>query len=133
MAAHEPPLPPAWRPVSGVREDLPALTGDWYWGPAPFRLRLLADDWLDLAPATGGDRASRFRPTGRDTWVGLDGYYAGETLRLVRDPGGQPSHFDLATFVFTRRPYETGRPIPGGVDEAGWHAPRRAARAPVED
>jgi CubicO group peptidase (beta-lactamase class C family) len=120
VAAHEPVLPPVWRPLPSVREDLLELTGDWYWGPAPFRLTLLAGDWLDLAPAAGGGRASRFRPIGKDTWAGLDGYYAGETLRLVRDAEGAPSHFDLATFVFTRRPYDNGRPIPGGVDERGW-------------
>jgi hypothetical protein len=46
--------------------------------------------------------------------VGLDGYYAGETLRIADD------HLDLATFTFTRQPYDPAAPVPGGVDPAGW-------------
>jgi hypothetical protein len=46
--------------------------------------------------------------------VGLDGYFAGETLRL------DPVALNLATFVFTRTPYDPAAPVPGGVAEAGW-------------
>jgi hypothetical protein len=53
--------------------------------------------------------------------MGLDGYYAGEPLRVVRDAGGAVSHLDLASFRFTRLPYDPERDIPGGVDDAGWH------------
>ena len=48
-------------------------------------------------------------------WVGLDGYFAGETLRIADD------HLNLDTFVFTRTPYDPAAPVPGGVDERGWH------------
>jgi hypothetical protein len=41
-------------------------------------------------------------------------------LRVVRRPDGSVSHLDLASFVFTREPYERGDAVPGGVDEAGW-------------
>ena len=37
---------------------------------------------------TGRGRASRFRAEPDGTWTGLDGYYTGETLRLVRGPDG---------------------------------------------
>jgi CubicO group peptidase (beta-lactamase class C family) len=123
VATLEPPLPGEWAPLPEVDPELLALTGPWYWGPAPRALRLMHDGWISLAPLAGpGGRASRFRPTGKDTWVGLDGYYAGETLRAVRRGDGSVSHLDLATFIFTREPYEVTAEIPGGVDPEGWRA-----------
>ncbi|MGH3432711.1 MAG: DUF7586 domain-containing protein, partial [Thermocrispum sp.] len=116
---HEPAMPPPWQPAD-VDTTLLELTGLWHWGPTPFHLRLLTDGWVELAPVGDGGRRSRFRPTGRDTWVGLDGYYAGETLLVVRGAGGTPRHLDLATFIFTRTPYDPQAPIPGGVDPKGW-------------
>lgn len=120
---YEPALPAEWVPRPSADPTLLALTGEWFWGPMPFVLRLLDDGWLDLRPVTGNGRASRFRPTGQDTWVGLEGYYAGETLRLVRGPDGNPTHLDLATFVFTRTPYDPAAPIPGGLDGGHWPTP----------
>lgn len=114
----EPALPEPWRPAD-VDVRLLALTGLWHWGPSPFHLRLLPNGWLDLNPV-GAGRRSRFRPSGDDEWQGLDGYYAGETLRVERDADGTPRHLNLATFVFTRTPYDPDVAIPGGVDDAGW-------------
>ncbi|MGH3759951.1 serine hydrolase domain-containing protein [Actinophytocola sp.] len=117
---YEPALPAEWVPLPSVPPELLALTGEWFWGPTPFALRLLADGWLDLRPVAGAGRASRFRPVREDEWVGLDGYYAGETLRLHRHADGSPHHLDLATFVFTRTPYDPSAPIPGGLDLGTW-------------
>ncbi|SFB62160.1 CubicO group peptidase, beta-lactamase class C family [Amycolatopsis marina] len=116
---YEPSLPQEWRATSTDTRQLD-LTGLWHWGPTPFHLRLLPEGGFNLAPAEGRGRASRFRPVGEDEWLGLDGYYAGETLRVVRDSDGRPQHLDLATFIFTRTPYDPAAPIPGGVDEKGW-------------
>lgn len=124
VAACEPALPPEWAP-SEVPADLLELTGPWYWGPRPSLLRVLGDGKLDLSPLRGSGRASRFVPAGDDTWTGLDGYYAGETLRVVRDDAGHPNHLDLNTFIFTRTPYDPTAPIPGGVDANGWRGPSR--------
>ncbi|GIH61929.1 serine hydrolase [Microbispora siamensis] len=118
LAEHEPPLPAEWSP-SPVDEDLLALTGPWYWGPTPYVLRVLPQRGLSLTPVNGQGRASRFTARTDGTWVGLDGYYAGETLRVVRSPGGV-THLDLNTFIFTREPYDPAAPVPGGVDPAGW-------------
>ena len=48
------------------------------------------------------------------------GYYTGETLRVLRRDDGSVSHLDLATFRFTRTPYDPEADVPGGVDEQGW-------------
>src|SRR5439155_9238247 len=91
----EPKLPAEWLP-SAVDNSLLPLTGLWHWGPTPYHLRLIPNGMLNLAPV-GTGRASRFRPVGEDEWVGLDGYYAGETLRVGRAPDGTPLYLDLAT------------------------------------
>jgi CubicO group peptidase (beta-lactamase class C family) len=118
---HEPLLPNEWQP-STVDSKLLSLTGLWHWGPTAYHLRLLSDGWFSLAPAEGNGRSSRFRPLGEDTWVGLDGYYAGEKLRVGRNADGAPNHLDLVTFIFTRTPYDPSAPIPGGVDDGGWRS-----------
>ncbi|WP_210159222.1 serine hydrolase domain-containing protein [Microbispora oryzae] len=117
LAEHEPPLPAEWSPRP-VDEDVLALTGPWYWGPAPYMLRALPRRGLSLTPVNGQGRTSRFAAQADGTWLGLDGYYAGETLQVVRTPGGV--HLDVNTFVFTREPYDADVPVPGGVDPQGW-------------
>ncbi|MBB5081601.1 serine hydrolase domain-containing protein [Nonomuraea endophytica] len=110
---HEPRLPEEWRPVA-TDPALLALTGLWHWGPTPFHLLVLPDGKLSLNAVANSSRGSRFAPQADGTWLGLDGYYAGETLRVEAD------HLDLNTFILTREPYEQGPPIPGGAGE--WHA-----------
>lgn len=112
LRAAEPRIVEAWAP-SPSPVPLEFL-GVWFWGVSPCVLRAVAGGRLHLGPLPGrGGRASRFEQ--RDgRWVGLDGYYAGETLRIAGD------HLDVGTFVFTRTPYDPAAPVPGGVDEAGW-------------
>jgi CubicO group peptidase (beta-lactamase class C family) len=113
LRASEPRIVEPWVP-SPAPVDL-GLLGIWFWGPAPHVLRAMPGGLLHLGPLPGRQgRASRFsrRPDG--TWLGLDGYYAGETLRVAED------HLDLGTFIFTRTPYDPAAPVPGGVDDAGW-------------
>ena len=68
----------------------------------------------------GEGRGARFKPDG-DGWVGLDGYYTGEPLTVERDASGRAMRLVLASFVFTRTPYDPDATIPGGIDESGWH------------
>ncbi|NRQ40370.1 beta-lactamase family protein [Nonomuraea sp. NN258] len=111
LEEHEPRLPGEWLPGT-ADPGLLALTGLWHWGPRPYVLKLLPERGLSLTPVSGAGRASRFVAQADGTWLGLDGYYAGETLRVG------DGHLDLNTFIFTREPYDPGAPVPGGVD--GW-------------
>ncbi|MGH3165097.1 MAG: serine hydrolase domain-containing protein [Trebonia sp.] len=120
VAENEPRLPERWAPRPGIGADLLALTGLWYWGPRPTALRILERDLLELVPVPGPARGSRFRAGPDGTWTGLDGYYAGETLRLVPAADGIAEHLDLGTFVFTREPYGTDSPAAARPHEDGW-------------
>jgi CubicO group peptidase (beta-lactamase class C family) len=122
VADSEPRLPARWKPLPEVDQALLAVTGLWYWGPRAYALRLLADRGLELGPAAGRGRASRFRAEPDGTWTGLDGYYTGETLRLVRGPDGAVDHLDLGSFVFTREPYGPDAPPAARPDPGGWRA-----------
>ena len=67
----------------------------------------------------GQARGSRFAPTGPDEWVGLDGYYTGEPLRVVRATDGtgatQPEErTDVAPDVETS---ENVWPLPRSVED----------------
>ncbi|MDO0926882.1 serine hydrolase domain-containing protein [Streptomyces sp. TG1A-8] len=120
VAEAEPRIPEPWRPLRDVDPMVLALAGPWYWGTHAFVLRMSADGLLALGPLAGGGRRARFRANGDGTWTGLEGYYAGELLRPVRRSDGSVSHLDLGSFVFTRQPYDTEAPVPGGVDPEGW-------------
>ncbi|MDF0371198.1 MULTISPECIES: serine hydrolase domain-containing protein [Streptomyces] len=120
VADAEPRMPEPWRPLPEVDAGLLALTGPWYWGTQVHALKLLADGGLEFQPLRGVGRAARFRARPDGTWVGLNGYYAGETLRVVRADDGTVDHLDLGSFVFTREPYDRSAAIPGGVDAEGW-------------
>ncbi|MFF8843508.1 serine hydrolase domain-containing protein [Streptomyces sp. NPDC015127] len=120
VADAEPRIPAPWRPLTEVDQELLDLTGPWYWGTYGYGLRLVADRGVELEPLRDGGRKSRFVAGPGGKWTGLDGYYAGETLTVVRREDGSVSHLDLGSFVFTREPYEQGDAVPGGVDEAGW-------------
>ncbi|WP_432102793.1 serine hydrolase domain-containing protein [Streptomyces sp. bgisy091] len=120
VAEAEPRIPAPWRPLPDVDAELLALTGPWYWGTYAYGLKLLADRGLELRPLRGAGRTARFRACPDGTWTGLNGYYAGETLRVVRAADGTVDHLDLGSFAFTREPYGGSTSIPGGVDEGGW-------------
>jgi CubicO group peptidase (beta-lactamase class C family) len=108
----EPAVAP-WRPANDT--SLLELTGVWYWGPAPTSVRASGEGELLLAPMDGPGRTSRFVPDADGGFVGLDGYYAGERLRVVRDDRGRARALDLASFVFTREPYGPTVDVPGGT------------------
>lgn len=120
MAECQPRLPRPWVADASVPAELLELTGSWFWGTSQGTLRLESQGWLKLDAVSGMVSTSRFRPNGDGSWTGLDSYYRNEILRVVRDDSGAVTHLDVGTFVFTRRPYEPGGVIPGGLGEGGW-------------
>lgn len=122
LDTHQPAAVRTWHAetLSVGADQIADLVGEWYWGPRPYRLRMLSDDRLELGPVGGGARWSAFERTGDDTWVGRDDYWTGETLRVVRTGG--VTYLDLGSFRLSRRPYAPDADIPGGVDTDGWGA-----------
>ncbi|MGH3314773.1 MAG: serine hydrolase domain-containing protein [Nocardioidaceae bacterium] len=101
---HEPALPKEWLPTASAPDRMTELLGTWHWGHMPF---VMTTDGTDLFLAsTSRQKSFSFRPEGTDTYIGLTGYHTGETLRVVRHDDGTVSHLDIATFVFTRVPYD---------------------------
>ena len=41
--------------------------------------------------------------------------HAGEQMHVVRRPDGSVRYLDVATFIYTRTPYDPDAPIPGGL------------------
>lgn len=120
LVAEREPLEPAPWFAGGSSPEAVEIVGLWHWGPAVVMVRATGVGHL-LLGTPGEGRGARFRPVGDGSWVGRDGYFAGEPLRVLRDEHGAVSHLDLASFRFTRLPYDPERDIPGGVDDAGWH------------
>jgi CubicO group peptidase (beta-lactamase class C family) len=118
LAEREPVAPKPWS-ADPDQVNLLELTGEWYWGTAPFAMSAGRDGYLVLGEP-GAGRGCRLKPAA-DGWTGLDGYYSGETLTVARDRYGRVSHLDLGSFRFTRTPYDPSADVPGGVDPDGWH------------
>lgn len=107
----EPTLPEPWRPAAGVPPELAGVPGVWHWGNTPF---VFAMEGTELVARRSGLEAYRFAV--RDgRVVGGSGYHAGEELHVVRRPDGSVGYLEVATFVYTRTPYDPEAPIPGGT------------------
>jgi hypothetical protein len=105
-----------------------AALGRWFWGTSAFTLRAHGSAELSLEPEPAGGRSARFYRTADGSWIGQDGYFNGETLRVrwaPQDDSGtaRPVALDLASFIFARTPYDPQADVPGGVDPRGWHVP----------
>lgn len=119
LFAEQEPIPPKPWTADATQASALDLVGPWFWGTYESRLSLAPEGQLRLG-TPGEGRGARFKPEG-DGWIGLDGYYTGESLAVERDASGHPIRLVLASFVFTRTPYDPAATIPGGVDESGWH------------
>ncbi len=115
LAEHEPAAATPWTAAADHRYDLDLL-GDWFWGTARFPVTRRGDHLVLGEPGVG--RGARFERDG-DGWRGLEGYYSGERLAVHRDERGVARRLELASFVFTRTPYDPTGDVPGGVD-GGW-------------
>jgi len=111
LEASEPTVLPAWRPVTAVPPEYDELLGVWHWGNT---MHVFEVEGEELVVRLRGVAQYRYRVT-EGRIVGVDGYQAGEELRVVRNADGTINHLDLSTFVFTRVPYDPDAPIPGGA------------------
>ena len=124
---NEPRVASEWVPAEPPEGTLDAL-GRWFWGASAYTLRAAGSAELVLDADPPGGRGSRFRRRTDGSWTGLDGYFNGETLTFVPGPvdGSRgPVALNIASFIFTRTPYDPAAPIPGGVDPGGWQLPPR--------
>ncbi len=127
LAENDPQVRPEWI-AAGIAEDALELVGTWYWGPTAFLVNMTSgeggtagtDGVLEFRLARSGERAFRFRRGDDGQWIGVDGYFAGELLRLVPGPDGSIVALDLASHTYTRTPYDPAAPVPGGVHPSGW-------------
>jgi hypothetical protein len=91
------------------------LLGVWYWGPRPYTIAASAQpDVLTLEAVGAPGRGTRL-DLRAERWVGWGGYFDGEPLAVRRALDGSVTHLELASFVFTREPYQPAAVIPGGV------------------
>jgi hypothetical protein len=123
-ADEEPYVPAEWKPDQ-IDADLLALLGSWFWGPAPHTLSLSGDE-LKLSRDGIDGRGMRFRRDADGGWRGLDGYMAGEPPTPVPGPDGNVIALEIASFIYTRTPYDPAAPVPGAVESEGWRAGPRA-------
>lgn len=107
----EPTLPEPWRPAAPLPPELAGVPGVWHWGNTPVVFTM---EGAELVGLRNGVEAYRFVvQDGRI--VGRTGYHAGEELHVVRRPDGSVAHLEVATFIYTRTPYDPEAPIPGGA------------------
>jgi hypothetical protein len=106
----EPALREPWLPSPELPDALLGVPGVWHWGNTPFVFAMEGDRLV--ARKDGEAKYSFAVVDGRV--VGRSGYHAGEQLRVVRRPDGTISHLDIATFIYTRTPYDPDVAVPGG-------------------
>jgi D-alanyl-D-alanine carboxypeptidase len=106
----EPALREPWLPSPELPDELVGVPGVWHWGNTSFVFAMEGDR---LVARRDGEAKYSFAVVDGEV-VGRSGYHAGEQLRVVRRPDGTVSHLDIATFVYTRTPYDPDVPVPGG-------------------
>ena len=98
---------PAWVPTERVPDDVLPTLGVWFWGNTALELRW-QNDRVELRGLNTDEVTDSFElKDGR--LIGISGYHRGEILHV------HWSHLVCATFVYTRRPYDPGAPVPGGL------------------
>ena len=110
LESSEPTVVAPWRATESVPAELADALGVWHWGNTPFVFALEGEE---LVATREGAVKYRFRVVDGRV-VGTSGYHAGEELRVVRRADGSVSHLDVATFIYTRTPYDPDAPVPGG-------------------
>lgn len=105
----EPVVPEPWQPGTTVPEDLVPLLGHWYSEGTHFVLSV-REGKLEarVAGQPKEQPPSILEPDGTDRYRTVSGRESGELLRVQRDESGAVSHFNWATYRFTREPLAFG-------------------------
>ena len=128
LARHEPAPVEPWS-ASGDPALL-ELVGTWHWGPATVTATVAGEHLVLGEPGTG--RGARFRSIGdRRSGSGWTATTRASRCGWCADADGSVSHLDLASFRFTRTPYDpTGRRAGRGRRARLGLTPRPAHSAP---
>ncbi|HEY1135228.1 MAG TPA: serine hydrolase domain-containing protein [Nocardioides sp.] len=113
----EPTLPAPWRPTGAVPALVRDVVGVWHWGNTAVTFVVDAAAGDEVVVRRGDTPLHRFAlrgAPGDERLVGTAGYHDGETVEVHRRPDGSVSHLEVATFVYTRIPYDPDVPVPGG-------------------
>ncbi|HEX5204438.1 serine hydrolase domain-containing protein [Paractinoplanes rhizophilus] len=98
----EPETPQPWQPPARPTGEAAELAGRWWWMGREYEIKAVGDA-LEMS---GPNHWSRFTHEAPDRWRGAAGENEGEILRLVRTPEGAVAHLDIATFIFSRNPFD---------------------------
>ena len=110
LERNEPTIAEPWLPSPHVPDVLIGVPGVWHWGNTAIVFTM---EGADLVARRNGVELYRFRVTDDGRVMGRSGYHAGEELNVVRGPDGSIRYLDIATFIYTRTPYDPDAPIPG--------------------
>jgi CubicO group peptidase (beta-lactamase class C family) len=106
-------VPRPWTPSQGVPAAVREVLGVWHWGNTAFAFSWNGREVLVRNLARNAE-VQRFARADDGTLLGTRGYHHGERLHVVRNADGSINHLVVATFVYTRLPYDPDAPIPGG-------------------
>lgn len=98
----EPLAPAPWQPAAQPTGEAAELAGRWWWMGREYEIHASGD----TAEMTGPNHWSHFTREAPDRWRGTAGENEGEILHVLRDPLGTVTKLDIATFVFSRDPFE---------------------------
>ncbi|WP_433378078.1 serine hydrolase domain-containing protein [Actinoplanes sp. CA-142083] len=98
----EPETPQPWQPTAQPTGEAAELTGRWWWMGREYEISAAGD----AAEMTGPNHWSRFSREAPDRWRGTAGENEGEVLQVLRDADGKAAKLDIASFVFSRNPYD---------------------------
>jgi len=99
----EPTPPRPWQPTPAPTGEAAEVTGRWWWMGHEYALEATGDDALEM---TGPNHWTRFVREAPDRWRGTEGDNEGEVLHFLRDAEGVPTRLDIATFIFSRNPWD---------------------------